>query len=184
MSEFEPITNGLGNSRQLQIIGNYIYGSNYTDVSSNTVSLYRYDITSSSLSSAIVTNIPSNLAIAVNGNDIYTGVNTNSTYADGTIVKSDISNNTFIAYTSTSHPWNGLTYDSYMNKLIAIDFSIYNTYYIITLLDGSSNTYTTENKTITTNTFNLINIVSSPNIITDRYIYILSINGYIYIEYI
>jgi hypothetical protein len=167
--DFNSVTSVFGNLLQLQLVGNYIYGSN--DIG-NTVSLYRYDINSGSLSSPIITNIPSNISIVVNGNDIYTGT------INSKIVKSDISNNTFITYTGTLPDiWSGLIYVS--NKLIGIIDGVQNIYYTITLIDGSPNGTYSYVETIFTTSGN--NNVGGIAYSTDdvNYIYILQVDGYI-----
>jgi hypothetical protein len=171
MNDFETAVTGFGQLRQLQLVGNSIYGSNYSDISSNTVPLYKFDISGNSGSLVqIIDEIPSNNVFAINGNDIYIGTS-NSAYPNGTIVK--ITPPTTTVYTYTGVNWSGFIYSSYLNKLIAIRQAP-NVYEIITL-DDTTNTYTTESITYDTSGNQPTNSIIQQS----NYIYILTKDGYI-----
>ena len=117
MSEFDIVIVGaIGNLRQLQIVGITIYGSNIN--SSANEDLYTYTIGASTVST-IITSIPSNDAIAINGNDIYTAVQSSSSYINGTIIKSNtVTLASSIYIPSTAVNVLGLIYNATTNKLI------------------------------------------------------------------
>jgi hypothetical protein len=174
MNDFESAVTGFGQLRQLQLVGNSIYGSNYSDISSNTVPLYKFDISGNSGSLVqIIDEIPSNNVIAINGNDIYIGTS-NSAYTNGTIVK--ITPPTTTVYTYTGANWSGFIYNSYLNKLIAIRQAP-NVYEIITL-DDTTNTYTTESITYDSSGNQPTNSIMQQDNNASS-IYILTKDGYI-----
>jgi hypothetical protein len=173
-SDFTSVVSGFGGTNQLQIVGNIIYSSNN---SGGNINLYSYTIGDTGVV-PVVNGIPSNSSIAIVGNNIYTGVFTSysSSYPDGTIVKSDISNNTFIAYKNASNlEWSGLIYVS--NMLIGIGNVGGGSYYTMTLTDGSPGTLTFATTYFTSSGSIPSGIAYSST--DNSYIYIMFTNGYI-----
>ena len=175
MSEFDIVIVGaIGNLRQLQIVGNTIYGSNIN--SSANVDLYTYTIGSSTVST-IITSIPSNASIAINGNDIYTAVQSSPSYINGTIIKSNtVTLASSIYIPSTAVNVLGLIYNATTNKLISIR-NANNVYSTITLTDGAPEgtcSYA-ETSFISSSVTAPTSIVSRP----DNIAFILTSDGYI-----
>ena len=129
MSDFTICTYNFSIFPTIQIVGPTIYGSNYGVNTSDVIPLYSVNVNNPAIVNTVITSVPVNKSIAVNGNYIYTAYYANtfaSLYVNGQITKSDITTGLSTTFNAPTIPLEflGLIYDTGDNCLIGILNSI------------------------------------------------------------